>query len=165
MVDKKKNRMCYKCNYGNTPENRDTCNYCGESFKDGDITITNVEDPLYRGVPIQKVNPNKMPKGWYDTPITKEFLTDIKECSNKKDSLPKIYSLGENAGSFYVVLTGSTGAGLQKFLDKHHKDLSIFNCYSDHFFEDDEDVKKNPIGTWGIGFEKRIKEKKKVVKK
>jgi len=80
-------------------------------------------------------------------------------------SLPKIYSLGENAGAFYAVLTGSTGAGLQKFLDKHQKDLSIFNCYSDHFFEDDEDVKKNPVGTWGIGFEKRIKDKKKVVKK
>jgi len=43
--------------------------------------------------------------------------------------------------------------------------LAIFNCYSDHFFEDDEDVKKNPVGTWGIGFEKRMKDKKKVVKK
>ena len=162
----KKNRQCFSCNYANTPENRDTCNYCGESFKstDGGTMIADPKDPLYKGIPIQKLDLDKFPDGWYKTPDSKEFLTFIKKESNPEDLLPRIYNVGENAGSFFVVMTGSFGAGLSKFMKKHIKDLQIFNLYNDHFFEEDSDV-HNPIGTLGLGFEKVIVEPKKKVKK
>jgi len=158
----KKNRQCFSCNYANTPDNRDTCNYCGESFKvtDSGTMIADPKDPLYKGIPIQKLNLKKLPDTWYKTDDSLDFLTMIKKDSNPEDLLPRIYNVGENAGSFFVVMTGSFGAGLSKFIKKHVKDLQIFNLYNDHFFEEEPDV-HNPLGTLGLGFEKVIVDKKK----
>ncbi len=162
----KKNRQCFACNYANTPDNRDTCNYCGESFKvtDSGTMIADPKDPLYKGIPIQKLNINKLPDGWYKTNDSQDFLEHIKKDANPEDLLPRIYNVGENAGSFFVIMTGSFGAGLSKFMKKHIKDLQIFNLYNDHFFDEEADV-HNPIGTLGLGFEKVIVTKKKRIKR
>jgi len=109
-------------------------------------------------------DPTNLPKDWYNTDDTKDFIKHLKADCNKDDDLPRIYKLVENAGSFYVVMTGSTGMGLQKFLDKH-KELSIFNIYTDHYYQDEEEIQHNPIGMFAIGFEKRQQDTKKKVKK
>lgn len=156
-VDMKKNRQCYACNYARTPANRDTCNYCGQAFDatDNIKKITDTKDPSFVGLPVQKLNTVKLPKDWYTSPDVLDFLECLKTGANKDDDLPRIYKISENAGSFYTVLTGSTGSGLQKFLDKH-KELAIYNCYTDHYYQDHEEITHNPTGMFAIGFEKRV---------